>query len=74
MRSIAVLLAVGLILATCSPEPEGAAQTSACARKLFSSYNPKSFDQCTDVCIKCENGNMVTCSTSCTLKGAIRTK
>jgi hypothetical protein len=37
---------------------------------LYRSYNPKVRDQCVDVCIKCDHGNMVTCSTSCMLKGA----
>lgn len=69
MRGIAVL-AAGLLLATCSPEPDGGASTNSCALKLYPSYNPKALDQCIDACIKCENGTMTTCSTSCTLKGA----
>jgi hypothetical protein len=70
MRSIAVLLAAGLMPAACSPEPDGVASTNSCALKLYSSYNPKALDQCIDACIKCENGTMTTYSTSCTLKGA----
>jgi hypothetical protein len=45
--------------------------TNACATQLYSSYNPKSLKQCVDVCIKCNRGNTTTCSTSCTLKGAV---
>jgi hypothetical protein len=41
-----------------------------CAAGLYGSYNPKSLDQCVAVCLKCDRGSKVTCSTSCTLKGA----
>jgi hypothetical protein len=70
MRSIAVLLASGLIIASCSPESGGVVSTNSCAGKLYPSYNPKALNQCIDVCTKCERGTTTTCSTSCTLKGA----
>jgi hypothetical protein len=69
MRRVAVLLAACALLVACS-EPEVQGSTNSCAAKLYSSYNPKALDQCTDVCIKCERGTITTCSTSCTLKGA----
>jgi ferritin-like protein len=42
----------------------------ACARNLYTPYNPKDMKQCVAVCIACERGVVTTCSTSCTLKGA----
>jgi len=42
----------------------------ACAGKLYSSYDPKNFDQCVGVCMACNAGVRTTCSTSCRLRGA----
>jgi hypothetical protein len=70
MRSAAFALILGLAAASCSPDPEVTDSTNKCATNLHPSYNPKARDQCVDVCIKCSNGNTVTCSTSCMLKGA----
>jgi hypothetical protein len=33
-------------------------------------YDAKHLKQCVDACIACDAGTMVTCTTSCTLKGA----
>jgi hypothetical protein len=55
------------------PSPEEEVTSSIhnkCATDLYRSYNPKVRDQCVAVCIKCDHGNIVTCSTSCMLKGA----
>ena len=71
MRSAAIALILALGAASCSPDPEVTdSATNKCATNLHPSYNPKARDQCVDVCIKCSNGNTVTCSTSCMLKGA----
>jgi hypothetical protein len=70
MRSAVIALILGFGAASCSPDPEVAASTNKCATALYPSYNPKSRDQCVDVCIKCNHGVTVTCSTSCMLKGA----
>ncbi len=70
MRRFVVLLPIGLLLVSCNPEGDVTGSTNACATKLYPSYNPKVRDQCVDVCIKCDHGNTVTCSTSCMLKGA----
>lgn len=70
MRRFAVLIAMALMVATCSPEGEVTGSTNKCATDLYPSYNPKLLNQCVDVCIKCNRGVMTTCSTSCTLKGA----
>jgi hypothetical protein len=70
MRRAAIALIMAFAAASCSPDPEVTAAADKCATALYPSYNPKSRDQCVDVCIKCSHGVMVTCSTSCMLKGA----
>jgi hypothetical protein len=75
MRVVA-MAATAILLLGCKPETETTGSTTetmslnACAAKFYSSYDPKKFDQCVDVCIRCENGVTTTCATSCTLKGA----
>ena len=71
MRRFAVLFAAAFVMVSCSPEEEVMSSVhDKCAADLYHSYNPKVRDQCVDVCIKCDHGSMVTCSTSCMLKGA----
>jgi hypothetical protein len=73
MQRFAVLFAASFVMVSCSPSPEEEVTSSIhikCATDLYHSYNPKMRDQCVDACIKCDHGNMVTCSTSCMLKGA----
>jgi hypothetical protein len=57
-------------LAACSREEDVTKSTNACAAKMFSPFDPKNYDQCVKACIRCDNGVMTTCSTSCRLKGA----
>jgi hypothetical protein len=71
MRAIIVIVLSAAALAACSPDNNdvtGSIET--CARKLYSTYNPKNMKQCVGVCIACDKGVMTTCSTACTLKGA----
>jgi hypothetical protein len=74
MRKVAILGAAALALAGCWPssEPEvtGSTPVSNCASNLYSGFNPKIMEQCVNACIKCDRGNVTTCTTSCTLKGA----
>jgi hypothetical protein len=70
MRRFVGLLAIGLLLASCNQESDATGSTNSCASNLYPSYDPKVRDQCVDVCMKCERGTRVTCSTSCMLKGA----
>ena len=71
MRRVAVLIAIALVMVSCTPEEEVTGSVrNKCATDLYRLYNPKVLDQCVNVCIKCDRGNMTTCSTSCTLKGA----
>ena len=75
LRLVAIATVAALLLG-CKPETETtgstteATSTKACAARLYSSYDPKKFDQCVDVCLRCERGITTTCTTSCTLKGA----
>jgi hypothetical protein len=70
MQRAAALLAIAFMMASCWPERETTGTVSACATELFHPYNAKAFDQCVEVCKKCDRGTTVTCTTSCTLKGA----
>jgi hypothetical protein len=71
MHRFAVLLAAALVVSSCTPDEEVTGTIHGrCATNLYSPFNPKSLEQCMAVCIKCDHGNKVTCSTSCTLKGA----
>jgi hypothetical protein len=71
MRRFVVLIVTAVVMISCSPEEEVTGSIhSRCAADLYGSYNPKVMDQCVAVCIKCDRGSRVTCSTSCTLKGA----
>ncbi|MBI5320117.1 hypothetical protein [Bradyrhizobium sp.] len=65
----AIGLAMLLPLAACSPAPTPDS-ISRCVASNFPSYNPKNREQCIAACIKCENGVMTTCATSCSLKGS----
>ncbi len=78
MKRFAVLVAkisvVGVFalgaLGGCSPDPDTTGAISSCVRDLFPTYNPKIMDQCVNACKKCDRGTTITCTTSCTLKGA----
>ena len=71
MRRFAVLIAAAFVMASCSPAEEVTGSIHAkCANELFTSYNRKVMNQCVAVCLKCDHGSTITCSTSCTLKGA----
>ena len=68
-RSLLVVIA-SLLLVACSKEPEAGNTTGAICLAKRPGYDPKNMKQCVDACIACENGTTVTCTTSCTLKGA----
>ena len=71
IRRLAVLSVAAIAMVSCSPEDDVTNSIHhRCATDLYASYNPKVLDQCVTACIKCDHGNRVTCSTSCTLKGA----
>jgi hypothetical protein len=71
MRAIIAIVLSAVVLAACNPENNDVTgSVDACARNLYTPYNPKDMKQCVAVCIACERGVVTTCSTSCTLKGA----
>lgn len=75
MKRFAVLVAKISVLGVfalggCSPDPDTTGAISSCVRDLFPSYNPKIMDQCVNACKKCDRGTTITCTTSCTLRGA----
>jgi hypothetical protein len=70
MKSAAVLFLLVFAVQSCSQSDDITGSVDACATGIHPSYNPKALDQCVDVCRKCQHGVTVTCTTSCTLKGA----
>ncbi|WP_441236402.1 hypothetical protein [Bradyrhizobium sp. 930_D9_N1_4] len=69
MRFLAVIV-FALLTAACNPEPDITGSTPVCAMRTYTSYNPRDLNQCVAACKACDRGNTVTCSTSCSLKGA----
>jgi len=69
MRGLAIVT-LALILAACNQEPEITGSTPVCAMRTYSSFNPHDMSQCVAACKACDHGNTLTCTTSCTLKGA----
>jgi hypothetical protein len=70
MRALAVII-LALMTAACEPEQDITGSTAtACLARNYSSYNPRDINQCVSACKACDRGTTVTCTTSCTLKGA----
>jgi hypothetical protein len=69
-RRLLCLIALAAGLAACSQEPDYTPEQRACIAQHYSTYDPKQLNQCVDVCRVCMKGNMVTCNTSCRLRGA----
>ena len=69
IAAILSLALLALTAASCS-DSDVTGSTEACAAKLYTPFDRKNMNQCVNVCMQCENGTKVTCSTSCTLKGA----
>jgi len=69
-RSPSVLIALAMSLASCSQEDGYTDQQRACIAQRYTNYDAKQLSQCVDVCRACMNGTIVTCNTSCKLKGA----
>jgi hypothetical protein len=70
LRSLIVLVAIAVGLASCSQEVEYTDQQRACISQRYKEFDARKLSQCVDVCKACMNGNNVTCNTSCKLKGA----
>ncbi|MBR0814827.1 MULTISPECIES: hypothetical protein [Bradyrhizobium] len=69
MRLVAVII-FALMMASCNQDQDITGSTSACPMRNYSSYNPRDMNQCVNACRSCDRGTTVTCTTSCTLKGA----
>ena len=69
MRLLAVII-FALMTAACNQDQDVTGSTPICQLRNFSSYNPRDMNQCVNACKSCDHGNTVTCTTSCTLKGA----
>jgi hypothetical protein len=70
LRSLSVLTALAIGLASCSQEEGYTEQQRACIAQRYPNYNARQLSQCVDVCRACMTGTTVTCNTSCKLKGA----
>ena len=69
MRLLAVIM-FALMTAACNQEQDITGSTASCPVRNYSSYNARDMNQCVNACKSCDHGNTVTCTTSCTLKGA----
>jgi len=69
MRVLAFII-VALAMAACNQEQDITGSTPVCEMRNYSSYNPRDMNQCVAACKACDRGTTVTCSTSCSLKGA----
>jgi hypothetical protein len=70
LRSLIVLVALAIGLASCSQEVAYTNEQRMCIAQRYKDYDARQLSQCVDVCKACMNGNTATCNTSCKLKGA----
>jgi hypothetical protein len=70
LRSLVLLTALAVGLASCSQEVEYTDQQRSCIAQRYTNYDARQLNQCVDVCKACMRGNTVTCNTSCRLRGA----
>jgi hypothetical protein len=72
LRAFGLLIALAIGVASCSQEQtaEYTDQQRSCIADRHTNYDPKKLNQCVDVCRICMRGNVVTCTTSCKLRGA----
>jgi hypothetical protein len=70
MRWMGLLTVFAIVIGSCSEKPEYSEQQRSCISQRHPDYDARNLGQCVDVCRSCMNGNVVTCNTSCKLKGA----
>ncbi|AWM01448.1 hypothetical protein [Bradyrhizobium amphicarpaeae] len=68
MRLVAVII-IALMVAACDQGQDITGSTPICPLRN-TSYNPRDINQCVSACKSCDRGTTVTCTTSCTLRGA----
>ena len=69
MRFRFAILFLTLILGACR-DNDVTGSINSCAANSYMKYNPKDLKQCIDICQKCDHGTPISCSTSCSFKGA----
>jgi len=69
MKSQILPLILTLSLVACQ-DNEVTGSINSCAANSYMKYNPKDLKQCVEVCQKCDHGTPISCSTSCSFKGA----
>jgi hypothetical protein len=62
------LIILALMTAACDQTQD--ITGSVCEMRNYSSFNPRDMNQCVAACKACDRGTTVTCTTSCSLKGA----
>ena len=70
LQSLVLLTALAAGLTSCSREVEYTDQQRTCIAERYTNYDARQLNQCVDVCRACMRGNVVTCNTSCRLRGA----
>jgi hypothetical protein len=70
LRRLLWLMMLAAGLSACSQEPEYTPEQKLCIASHYAAYDPKLLNECVDVCRICMKGNVVTCNTSCRLRGA----
>ena len=70
LQRLVCLIAFAAGLAACSQEMEYTPEQRSCIAQRYAAYDAKQIKQCVDVCRMCMKGNVVTCNTSCRLRGA----
>ena len=70
LQRLGCLIALAAGLAACSQEMEYTPEQRSCIAQRYAAYDAKQIKQCVDVCRMCMKGNVVTCNTSCRLRGA----
>ncbi len=70
LRRLLGLMALAAGLAACSQEPDYTPEQRSCIAQHYANYDARQLNQCVDVCRLCMRGNVLTCNTSCRLRGA----
>jgi hypothetical protein len=70
LRRLFCLIALAAGLAACSQDVDYTPEQRICIAQHYSAYDARKLNQCVEVCRVCMKGNMVTCNTSCRLRGA----
>lgn len=70
LRRLLCLIGFAAGLAACSQEIETTSEQRSCIAQHYANYDRRQLNQCVDVCRVCMKGNVLTCNTSCRLRGA----